>query len=149
MKVILLSDVKKLGKKGDIKEVADGYGRNFLVARGLAVEATKKSLEVLDEQNRDAAMKEKQLEQEANELKKKLEDITLEFKVNTGAGGRVFGTISSKQVVEELRKQHGIHLDKRKFLDAHAAMGLGVTRFKVDLYRNKVIGEVKIHVSEK
>lgn len=149
MKVILLSDVKKVGKKGEIKEVADGYGRNFLVAKGLAVEATKKSLEVLDEQNAQSAQREKELEAEANALKERLKEITLEFKVKTGSGGRVFGNVSSKQVVEELKKVHGIVLDKRKFIDAHSATALGVTRFKVDLYKNKVIGEVIVHLSEK
>lgn len=148
MKVILLSDVKKLGKKGDIVEVSDGYGRNYLVARKLAVEATKKSKEVLEEQNLQNELKEKELEAKAEELKKRLAKITLEFKVKTGAGGRVFGNVSSKQVVEQLRKQYDIVIDKRKFLDVHAATALGTTIFKVDLYKNKVIGEVNVHLSE-
>lgn len=148
MKVILLSDVKKVGKKGEIKEVADGYGRNFLVAKGLAVEATKKSMEVLGEQKEADIQKEKENEKEANVLKEKLAKITLEFKVKTGAGGRVFGNVSSKQVVEELKKKHNIVIDKRKFIDAHAATALGTTLFKVDLYKNKVIGEIKVHLSE-
>lgn len=148
MKVILLSDVKKVGKKGDVKEVADGYGRNFLVAKGLAVEATKKSIEVLSEQNEADKEKEKQLEKEAQALKQRLATMTLEFKVKTGAGGRVFGNVSSKQVVEQLKKQHDIVIDKRKFIDAHAATALGTTIFKVDLFKNKVIGEIKVHLSE-
>ncbi|NBK96766.1 MAG: 50S ribosomal protein L9 [Erysipelotrichia bacterium] len=149
MKVILLSDVKKVGKKGEIKEVADGYGRNFLVAKGLAVEATKKSMEVLENQNAANEQREKELEAEALQLKERLAKITLEFKVKSGAGGRVFGNVSSKQVVEELKKTHNIVVDKRKFIDAHAATALGVTRFKIDLFKNKVIGEVKVHLSEK
>lgn len=148
MKVILLSDVKKVGKKGEIKEVANGYGRNFLIAKGLAVEATKKSMEVLGEQKEADKQKEQQLEKEAEALKKKLEQITLEFKVKTGSGGKVFGNISSKQVVEELKKKYDITIDKRKFIDAHAATSLGMTLFKIDLYKNKVIGEVKVHLSE-
>lgn len=148
MKVILLSDVKKLGKKGDLKEVADGYGRNFLIAKGFAVEATKKSMEILEEQNVAAAQKEKDLEKEANEMKKKLATLTLEFKVKTGAGGRVFGNVSSKQVVEELKKKYDIVLDKRKFVDVNSATALGTTIFKIDLYKNKVIGEIKVHLSE-
>lgn len=148
MKVILLSDVKKVGKKGEIKEVANGYGRNFLIAKGLAVEATKKSMEVLGEQKEADKQKEQQLEKVAEALKKKLEQITLEFKVKTGSGGKVFGNISSKQVVEELKKKYDITIDKRKFIDAHAATSLGTTLFKIDLYKNKVIGEVKVHLSE-
>lgn len=148
MKVILLSDVKKVGKKGEIVEVSDGYGRNYLVARKLAVEATKKSKEVLDAQNLENELKEKELEKQAEELKKKLAKITLEFKVKTGAGGRVFGSVSSKQVVEQLRKQYDIVIDKRKFIDGNAATALGTTLFKVDLYKNKVIGEINVHLSE-
>lgn len=149
MKVILLSDVKKVGKKGDVVEVSDGYGRNFLVAKGLAVQETKKSKEILEQQNLDAAKKEAQLEADAKVLKEKLKDITVEFKVKTGKGGRVFGNVSSKQVVEELKKTHNITIDKRKFFDAKEATALGVTIMKVDLYKNKVIGEVKVHLSEK
>lgn len=148
MKVILLNDVKKLGKKDELKEVADGYGRNFLIAKGFAVEATKKSMEILEEQNEAAAQKEIDLEKEATVMKKKLATLTLEFKVKTGAGGRVFGNVSSKQVVEELKKKHDIVLDKRKFVEGNSATSLGTTIFKIDLYKNKVIGEIKVHLSE-
>ena len=96
MKVILLSDVKKLGKKGDIVEVSDGYGRNFLLNKNLAVMATKKSMEILDEQNLQHDLEEKQKEADAEDLKKQLAKITLEFHVKTGEGGRVFGSVSTK-----------------------------------------------------
>ena len=95
MKVILLSDVKKLGKKGDIVEVSDGYGRNFLLNKNLAVMATKKSMEILDEQNLQHDLEEKQKEADAEDLKKQLAKITLEFHVKTGEGGRVFGSVST------------------------------------------------------
>ena len=149
MKVILFRDVKKVGKKGDSVEVADGYGRNFLVARGLAVVETKKSKEVLAEQNHQADLKEQDLKKSAEALKQKLEKITLEFAVKCGAGGKVFGNVSSKQVVEQLRNKHDIVLDKRKFIDTNEATSLGMTLMKVDLYKNQVIGEVKVHLSEK
>ena len=115
MKVILLSDVKKLGKKGDIVEVSDGYGRNFLLNKNLAVMATKK--------------------------------ITLEFHVKTGEGGRVFGSVSTKQIVAQLHETYGIHVDKRKVIDNDAITSLGYTDVKVDLYRNKVIGTIRVHVN--
>ena len=149
MKVILLSDVKKVGKKGETVEVADGYGRNFLIAKGLAVQETKKSKEILEQQNLDAALKEKQLEKEAEALKETLKSVVVEFKVKTGKDGRVFGNISSKQVVEELKKTHNIVIDKRKFFETKEATALGTTLMKVDLYKNKVIGVVNVHLSEK
>ncbi len=148
MKVILLNDVKKVGKKGELKEVSDGYARNFLIAKGMAVEATKRSLEILDEQNKQAEADEKELERQAQVIKEELQNIVLEFKIKAGKGGKVFGSVSTKHIVEQLRDTHGIKLDKRKFIDTHGANGLGTTILKVDLYRNKVIGEVKVHLSE-
>ena len=148
MKVILLSDVKKVGKKGEMLEVSDGYARNFLIKQKLAVAATERSQEILAEQKAEQAAQEAQLEAEAKVLKEKLETITLEFKVKTGAGGRVFGSVSSKQIREELMKKYGIKVDKRKFLSEESVNTLGTTLVKVDLYRNKVIGQIKVHVSE-
>lgn len=147
MKVILLSDVKKLGKKGDIVEVSDGYGRNFLLNKNLAVMATKKSMEILDEQNLQHDLEEKQKEVDAEELKQQLSKITLEFHVKTGEGGRVFGSVSTKQIVAQLHEKHGIHVDKRKVIDNDAITSLGYTDVKVDLYRNKVIGTIRVHVN--
>ena len=148
MKVILLSDVKKVGKKGEMVEVSDGYARNFLIRQKLAVAATETSRQILNEQKAKEAEKEAELEAQANEIKKKLENITLEFKVKTGEGGRVFGSVSSKQICEESQKKYQIHVDKRKFLDNESINSCGVTYVKVDLYRNKVIGQIKVHVSE-
>lgn len=148
MKVILLSDVKKQGKKGDIIEVADGYARNFLLKQKLAVEATKKSMEILDEQNLQHTLEEKQLEADAEEIKKRLEKITLEFKMKSGNGGRVFGSVSTKQIAEQLLKEHDIKIDKRKVVDTAAITSLGYSDVKVDLYKNKVIGVIRVHVSE-
>lgn len=148
MKVILLNDVNKLGKKGDIVTVADGYGRNFLLRRHLAVEVTKKSLEILDEQNLQQTLQEKQLEADAQKIQKQLEKITLEFTVKSGKDGRVFGSISTKQIAEQLLRQYDIKIDKRKVLDASPINSLGYTDVKVDLYKNKVIGIIRVHVSE-
>lgn len=148
MKVILLNDVNKLGKKGDIVTVADGYGRNFLLRRHLAVEATKKSLEILDEQNLQDALKEKQREADAQAIQKQLEKITLEFAVKSGKDGRVFGSVSTKQIAEQLFDRYQIKIDKRKVIDTAPINSLGYTDVKVDLYRNKVIGTIRVHVSE-
>ena len=149
MKVILLSDVKKVGKKGQMLEVSDGYARNYLIKNKLAVAATERSKEILAEQKKEEAANEAALEAKAVELKAELENITLEFKLKAGVGGRVFGTISSKQICEELLKTHNIKIDKRKLLMEDAVSGLGTTLVKVDLYRNKIIGQINVHVSEK
>ena len=90
----------------------------------------------------------KQKKAKAEEVKAQLEKITLEFKVKTGEGGRVFGSVSTKQICEELQKKHSITVDKRKFLDTESIQSLGFTYVKVDLYRNQVIGNIKVHVSE-
>ena len=142
MKVILKQDVKKVGKKGEVVEVSDGYARNFLIARGLAVAETKKSLEILADQKAEQAAHEAELEKEAKELAKKLEDMTFDFKVNSGKDGRVFGSVSTKQIVEELAKQ-GIRIDKRKIIDTAPVTSLGVTEVRVELYKN-VIGKVRV-----
>ncbi len=147
MKVILLDDVKKVGKKGDVVEVSDGYGRNFLLKQKLAVLVTKKSMEILDEQNLQHDLEEKQKEADAEEVKKKLANIVLEFHVKSGNGGRVFGSVSTKQIVAQLHNEYGIKIEKRKFIDKDPISSLGYTDLKVDLYKNKVIGVVRVHVN--
>ena len=148
MKVILLSDVKKVGKKGEMIEVSDGYARNFLIKQKLAVAATERSKEILAEQKAEQAAHEAELEAEAKVLKEKLDSIKLEFKVKTGAGGRVFGTVSSKQIREELMRKYNIKVDKRKFIDARPIQALGYTNMKIELYKG-VIATIKVHLSEK
>lgn len=148
MKVILLSDVKKVGKKGELVEVADGYGRNFLIRQRLAVEATKRSVEILGRQNDAHAQHEQTLKDEANAIKEKLAKITLEFLLKVGKDGRTFGSVSTKQVVEQLNKVHGMQIEKRKIIDTDHIDSLGVTYMKVDLYHNQVIGTIKVHVVE-
>lgn len=147
MKVILLNDVKKVGKKGEIVEVSDGYARNFLLQKKLAVVATKRSMEILDEENLQHELHEKEQEATANDLKEQLAKITLEFHVKTGEGGRVFGGVSTKQIVEQLREKHGIKVDKRKVIDTGTIASLGYSNVKIDLYRNKVIGVIRVHVN--
>lgn len=144
MKVILKSDVKKVGKKGEIVEVSDGYGRNFLIARGLAVPETKKSLEILGEQRAEEAAAEAKRDQEARELAAKMEKMILNFTVKTGAEGRVFGSVSTKQITEELRRQ-GVQIDKRKILDTAPIQTLGVTNVRIELHKN-VIGTIRVRL---
>ena len=149
MKVILLSDVKNVGKKDEVVEVADGYARNFLIKRKLAVAQPQGSMQVLGRQQEEARLREEELEKEAQETKERLEKIVLECQIKTGNGGRSFGSISTKQIAEQLAKEHDIHIDRRKILGHDSISSLGDSDLKVDLYRNKVIGVIHVHVSAK
>lgn len=144
MKVILLADVKKLGKKDQIIEVSDGYAVNFLFPRRLAVQVTKKSVEVLDTQQEERKELAAKMKADAEALAKKLDTITLTFKVKTGREGKLFGAISLKQVAEELAKQ-GIEIDKRKFVDKGPLDELGFHHIGVELYKG-VIGKVHVQI---
>lgn len=145
MKLILLSDVKNIGKKNELVTVADGYARNFLLPRRLAVEATDKSMEILQKQKADKVQEEAEHKKEAQELAKKLESITLEFPVKTGENGRVFGSVSTKAVVEQLEKQYNITIDKRKIKDAQPLALLGLNTIEIELFKG-VIGKISVRL---
>ena len=147
MKVILLADVKKLGKKDQTIEVSDGYAVNFLFPRHLAVQVTKKSVEVLENQQEQRRENDAKMKAEAEQLAKRLDAITLVFKVKTGREGKLFGAISLKQVAEELQKQFNIEVDKRKFVDKGPLDELGFYHLGVELYKG-VIGKVHVQVAE-
>ena len=142
MRVILKSDVKKVGKKGEVVEVSDGYGRNFLIARNLAVPETKHSMEILSEQKAEEASQEAMREAQARELAAKMEKMILNFTVKTGVEGRVFGSVSTKQITEALAKQ-GVRIDKRKILDTAPIQTLGITNVRIELHKN-VIGTIRV-----
>ena len=145
MRVILLADVKKLGKKDQTIEVSDGYAVNYLFPRKLAVQVTKKSVEVLENQQEQRREEDAKMKADAQVLASKLKDITLVFKVKTGKEGKLFGAISLKQVAEELNKQYGIDLDKRKFVDKGTLNELGFHHINVELYKG-VIGQVHVQI---
>ena len=145
MKVILLADVKKLGKKDQTIEVSDGYAVNFLFPRHLAVQVTKKSVEVLENQQEARRENDAKMKADAQELAKKVDGITLVFKVKTGREGKLFGAISLKQVAEELAKQYNIDIDKRKFVDKGTLDQLGFHHISVELYKG-VIGKVHVQI---
>lgn len=148
MKVILLADVKKVGRKGSIVEVSDGYGANFLIPKKLAVLATKTSLEIKKTQDDNKAKEDELKKENALLLKEKIKDLVVEIKAGTGKEGKLFGAVSSKEIVEEYKKQFNIELDKRKFIDFCPISALGYTKIQVELYKN-VIGTITVHVSEK
>jgi large subunit ribosomal protein L9 len=142
MKVIFLKDVKGQGKKDDIKEVKDGYAENFLIKNGYAIKYSNRSKEILDNQIEDRNEKEKELIKECEKIKKKLESKTYTFKVKSGKEGKVFGSVSSKQISDELNKQ-GFKIDKKKILIDDALTTLGHHNIKIELHK-KVIAEIKI-----
>lgn len=148
MKVILLKDVKGVGKKQDIVNVKDGYAANYLIPHGLAVMHSEKSLEILNNQKAEEAEKIRKDTEFAKEIAAKLKDIVLEFSANAGSNGRMFGTISTKQIEQELKAKHNIQIDKRKFINKTAVDCFGYTKLQIELYKG-VIGEVDVHVSEK
>ena len=141
MRVILLKDVKKQGKKNDIIEVKDGYG-TYLINNKLAVLETKGSSKVLQRQTEEALLEENLLLKDCENIKKKLENMTLTFKVNSGKNGQVFGQISTKQIVDELKKK-GFDIDKRKVKLDVPINSLGVTNVKVLLHK-KVEASLKV-----
>ncbi|WP_127575743.1 50S ribosomal protein L9 [Paenibacillus barengoltzii] len=146
MKVIFLQDVKGQGKKGEIKNVSEGYAQNFLIPRGLVRPATEGNVKTL-EQQKAAEQKRKQKEkEEAIELGKKLEEMTVQLKAKAGEGGRLFGAITSKQVAEALEKA-GMKLDKRKIEMHEPIRTLGVTQVPVKLHP-EVKSTLKVQVTE-
>lgn len=147
MKVIFLKDVKGKGKKGEIKNVADGYAHNFLIKQGLAVEATNANLSSLDAQKKKQEKAAAEELAEAQKLKEVLEKITVQLSAKSGEGGRLFGSITSKQISEELKKKHDIKIDKRKMELADAIRTLGVTKVPVKLH-HEVTATLAVHVKE-
>jgi len=143
MRVILLEDVKKQGKKGQIINVKDGYG-NYLITNNLAVLETKGSKAVLDKQNKLAKENEEKLINECNKIKDKLSKTTLDFKVKVGKNDQVFGSVSTKQIANEL-KNRGIDIDKRKIKIDIPVNTLGITEVDIELHKD-VIAKVKVHL---
>lgn len=147
MKVIFLQDVKGKGKKGEIKNVADGYAHNFLLKNNLALEATPANMKSLEAQKKKQEREAAEELQEAKELKEQLEKLTVELTAKSGEGGRLFGSITSKQITDELNKAHNIKIDKRKLDLEEPIRSLGVTNVPVKLH-HEVTATLKVHVKE-
>ncbi len=147
MKVIFLKDVKGKGKKGEVKNVADGYAHNFLLKQGLAVEANSANESTLNAQKKKEEKQAAEELEEAKQLKAKIDEITVELTAKSGEGGRLFGSITSKQIAEELQKKHNIKIDKRKIELDDAIRALGVTKVPVKLH-TEVTATLNVHVKE-
>ena len=125
MKVILQQDVKKVGSKGDIVEVSEGYGRNFLLPKKLAVEATAANLETAKQKANSAARKKQQATDEARLLAAQLEKVSVKVAVRIGEGGKLFASVTGKDVADALAKEHGIDVDRRKISLKSEVTGAG------------------------
>lgn len=147
MKVILLEDVKTLGKKGEIVNVNDGYARNFILPKKLGLEATGKNLNDLKLQKANEAKVAKQLWDEAKDLGKKLEAGKVTLSIKVGEGGRAFGSISSKEIAIAVKEQMGYDIDKKKIQLKDAIKTLGTHNVPVKLHP-KVTAELKVIVAE-
>ena len=145
MKVILLADVKNHGVKGDGVDVSPGYARNYLLPRNLAVEATEKNMARLKNKKRVEANRKEQELAEAKEVAKKLEGIKVTLKAKSGENGKLFGSITSKEIGEALKEQHGIDLDRRKIVLNEPIKTLGELELDVKIYP-EVTAKLKISV---
>ncbi|HLR39073.1 MAG TPA: 50S ribosomal protein L9 [Jeotgalicoccus sp.] len=147
MKVILLKDVKNIGKQGEVKEVASGYAHNFLFKKGLAEEANAKNLAKLEAQKEEARVEAAAELQEAQDLKKELDDSEVEIKMKSGEDGRLFGSVSSKQVIEAYKEQKNVKLDRRKLDMPEPFRTLGYHKVNIKLHP-EVTAQLKVHVVE-
>lgn len=147
MKLILLQDVKGQGKKGEIIEASDGYARNYLMPRKLAAPATADVLnakKIADEANQRRIRMEKEA---AEKLAKELKDLPVHIKAKAGAGGRLFGSVTAKEIAEEMAKQHKVEIQKNKIVLEDTIKNFGTYQVKVKLYP-EVVGTLHVVVQE-
>lgn len=147
MKVIFTQDVKGKGKKGEVKEVPVGYANNFLLKKNYAVEATPGNLKQLELQKKRAKQERQQEIEDAKALKETLSNIEVEVSTKTGEGGKLFGSVSTKQIAEALKAQHDIKIDKRKMDLPNGIHSLGYTNVPVKLDK-EVEGTIRVHTVE-
>ena len=145
MKVILQQDVKKVGKKGEIIEVSEGYGRNFLLPKKLAIPATNTNLNVAKAQANSAARKKAMENDEAKLMASQLEKVEVSLTVKIGANGKLFGSIGGKDVAEALKKEHNIEIDKRKISLKTEVTGAGEYEAVIKVHP-EITSTIKVHV---
>ncbi|CAC8723979.1 TPA: 50S ribosomal protein L9 [Staphylococcus aureus] len=147
MKVIFTQDVKGKGKKGEVKEVPVGYANNFLLKKNYAVEATPGNLKQLELQKKRVKQERQQEIEDAKALKETLSNIEVQVSAKTGEGGKLFGSVSTKQIAEALKAQHDIKIDKRKMDLPNGIHSLGYTNVPVKLDK-EVEGTIRVHTVE-
>ena len=148
MKVILQQDVKGKGKKGELVNVSDGYARNYLLPRKLAVLASPENLTVMKQQESARLKKMEADKARANEISSKLGDVLVKISAKSGGdGGKLFGSITSKEIAEELQKQHGIEIEKNKIVQEEPIKSFGSYEIKCKL-GYEITGTIHVHVIE-
>ena len=145
MKVILTQDIKGVGKKDEIINANDGYARNFLFPKKMAVEANAQNMSLLQGRKDSANFKKEQDKEKANEIKDKLSKIMLTIKVKAGENGKIFGSITSKEISLELKNQFKIEIDKKKVNLKEPIKELGTFTVDIKLYEN-IVGKLKINI---
>ena len=148
MKVILLADVKGQGKKNDVIEVSDGYGKNFLIPRKLAKVADAQSLNDVKVKESARLYRIETEKKEAQALAEKLKTLVVKIPASSGSDGRLYGSITSKDITEQLQKEHGIAIDKRKLVMNDPIKAYGKYEVDVKLY-TEVTGKINVLVCEK
>jgi len=146
LKVILIQEVKKLGIKGQVLEVSDGYARNFLIPQGLAQEATRTKLKEIEEKNLKEEKKKSSEKEKAEVLKAKLDGKKVEIKVKAGAGDKLFGAVTAKEIADILQKEFGVSIDKKKIDIGEAIKHLGQYNIKLKIFP-AVQAEIKLIVA--
>ncbi len=144
MQVIFVQDVRKQGKKGEIKTVADGYAKNFLIKNGYAIPVNEKNMNNLEHEKAREKKLDKENREEATKEKQKMEKENIEFKVKTGKDDKVFGSVSPKQIKEELEKK-GYKIDKKQIEIKNSITTLGYHDVKINLYSD-IYATIKVHV---
>ena len=145
MKVILQQEVKKVGKKGDILEVSEGYARNFLLPKGLAVQATSTNLNAVNQQKKSEERKQQQAVDEATLMAAQLSKIEVSIAVKIGEGGKLFGSVTGKDIAEALKKDHNIDIDKRKIELKETVKGLGDYEAVIKVHP-EITSKIKVHI---
>lgn len=148
MKVILIQDVKSLGKKGELVEVNDGYARNFILKKKMGLEATAKNLNDIKLKNASDEKHIQEVFEEARQLAKELGDKSVTMSIKTGGNGKAFGSISTKEIATEMSAQLGIDIDKKKMVLNTSIKSEGIYHIPIKLHP-KVTAEIKVIVSGK
>ncbi len=147
MKVILQQDVKGQGKKGEMVEVSEGYGRNYLLPRKLAIAANADNINQMKQAEASRAHHAAVEKAAAQEAAKKMEEITVHLTAKGGTSGRIFGSVTSKEICTQLKKEHGIDIPKQKLVLKESIKNFGSYQIKVKLYP-EVVGTLKVQVTE-